>query len=61
MFQRIIKFSIENKLVVGVFTCALVACGGVGPMVLASSAFRCHTRHHQQSGADYRDVSIYRC
>ena len=27
MFQRIIKFSIENKLVVGVFTCALVAWG----------------------------------
>lgn len=27
MFQRIIKFSIENKLVVGVLTCALVAWG----------------------------------
>ena len=27
MFQRIIKFSIENKLVVGVFTCALLAWG----------------------------------
>ncbi len=27
MFQRIIKFSIENKLVVGVFTCALMAWG----------------------------------
>ena len=27
MFQRIIKFSIEIKLVVGVFTCALVAWG----------------------------------
>ncbi len=27
MFQRIIKFSIDNKLVVGVFTCALVVWG----------------------------------
>ena len=27
MFQRIIKFSIENKLVIGVFTCALIIWG----------------------------------